>query len=183
MCYMLTSLVSLQEGNIKKSEKSVKTINIEGEHLYIFQMTWGISIKFSVKMWLMIIMKVTKNQICTLSKKRIGFWKNHKGGGRRWNCNFPCTPAILGLRVRNSRDHGRVWTANLLCSYLTHWIIRLMALWVRYMHWSKKFLVQTLLRSPDFVLFDESWAQHQRKSLNRIIKELDIVLSNCVWSM
>ena len=39
MCYMLTSLVSLQEGNIKKSEKSVKTINIEGEHLYIFRMT------------------------------------------------------------------------------------------------------------------------------------------------
>ena len=178
---MLTSLVSLQEENIKRSEKSVKTINIEGEHLHIFRMTWGISIKFSVKMWLMIIMKVTKNQGCTLSKKHIGFWKNHKGeGGGRWNCNSPCTPAILGLRVRNSRDHGRVWTSNLLCSYLTHWIIRLMALWVRYMHWSKKFVV---LRSLDFVLFDESWAQHQRKSLNRIIKELDIVLSNCVWSM
>ena len=29
----------------------------------------------------MIIMKVTKNQGCTLSKKHIGFWKNHKGGG------------------------------------------------------------------------------------------------------
>ena len=29
----------------------------------------------------MIIMKVTKNQSCTLSKKHIGFWKNHKGGG------------------------------------------------------------------------------------------------------
>ena len=183
---MLTSLVSLQEENIKRSEKSVKTINIKGEHLHIFRMTWGISIKFSVKMWLMIIMKVTKNQGCTLSKKHIGFWKNHKGGGGggRSNCNLPCTPAILGLRVRNSWDHGRVWTANLVCSYVTHWIIRLMALCVRYMHWSKKFLVQTtLLRSLDFVLFDESWAQHQTKLLNRIIKELDIVLSNCVWSM
>ena len=182
---MLTSLVSLQEENIKRSEKSVKTINIEGEHLHIFRMTWGISIKFSVKMWLMIIMKVTKNQGCTLSKKHIGFWKNHRGGGGapvKWQ--LPLHPSYSRiLRVRNSRDHGRVWTSNLLCSYLTHWIIRLMALWVRYMHWSKKFLVQTLLRSLDFVLFDESWAQHQRKSLNRIIKELDIVLSNCVWSM
>ena len=28
----------------------------------------------------MILMKVTKNQGCTLSKKHIGFWKNHKGG-------------------------------------------------------------------------------------------------------
>ena len=32
-------------------------------------------------MWFMIIMEVTKNQGCTLSKKHIGFWKNHKGGG------------------------------------------------------------------------------------------------------
>ena len=30
------SLVSLQQGNLKKSEKSVKIVNIEGENLNIF---------------------------------------------------------------------------------------------------------------------------------------------------
>ena len=33
---MLTSLVSLQQGNVKKSEKSMKTINIDGENLVTY---------------------------------------------------------------------------------------------------------------------------------------------------
>ena len=36
ICYILTSLVSLQLGNVQKSEKSDKTVNIEGES-YIFE--------------------------------------------------------------------------------------------------------------------------------------------------
>ena len=36
ICYMLTSLLSLQQGNVKKSEKSMKIVNIEGENLHIF---------------------------------------------------------------------------------------------------------------------------------------------------
>ena len=39
--YMLTSLVSFQQGNVKKSKKSMKIINIEGENLNIFWTTWG----------------------------------------------------------------------------------------------------------------------------------------------
>ena len=39
--YMLTSLVSFQQGNVKKSKKSVKIINTEGENLNIFWTTWG----------------------------------------------------------------------------------------------------------------------------------------------
>ena len=31
ICYILTSLVSLQQGNVKKSEKSIKILNIEGK--------------------------------------------------------------------------------------------------------------------------------------------------------
>ena len=34
--YMLTSLVSLQQGNVKKSKKLVKIVNSEGENLHIF---------------------------------------------------------------------------------------------------------------------------------------------------
>ena len=36
ICFMLTSLVSLQQGNVKKSEKSMKIVNIHRENLHIF---------------------------------------------------------------------------------------------------------------------------------------------------
>ena len=57
---MLTSSVSLQQGNIKKSKKSMKIINIKGENLL---MTRGVSRKFSGKIWLIIILKVKKNRL------------------------------------------------------------------------------------------------------------------------
>ena len=44
----------------KKSEKLMKIVNTDGENLYIFWTAWGISMKFSGKMWLSIILKVTK---------------------------------------------------------------------------------------------------------------------------
>ena len=40
----------------------MKISNIEREIIYIFWTTWGISIKFSGKMWLIIILKLTKKQ-------------------------------------------------------------------------------------------------------------------------
>ena len=80
ICYVLSSLVSLQPGYIKTSEKSMKIVNIEGENLHLFSMTWGISTKFSEKMWLMIILKATKKQGCTLSRENIYFWKTQEKG-------------------------------------------------------------------------------------------------------
>ena len=35
ICYMMTSLDSLQQGNVKKSKKSMKIVNIEAENLHI----------------------------------------------------------------------------------------------------------------------------------------------------
>ena len=67
ICYMVTSLVSLQQVNVKKSEKSMKIVNIEGVNLHIFWKTWGNTIKFSGKTWLIIISKVTKKQGFTFS--------------------------------------------------------------------------------------------------------------------
>ena len=58
---MLTLLVFLQQGNIKKSEKIMKVVNTDRENVHIFWTIWGLSIKFSGKMWIMIILKVTKN--------------------------------------------------------------------------------------------------------------------------
>ena len=57
---MLTSLISLQQGNVKKSKKAMKIVSIEGESLHIFWTTWGLSMEFSEKTWLMIILKFTK---------------------------------------------------------------------------------------------------------------------------
>ena len=47
ICYMLTSLVYLQQGNVKKSKKDA---SIDEENLQIFRTTWGIVLKVSAKL-------------------------------------------------------------------------------------------------------------------------------------
>ena len=47
---------------------SMKIANFDREILYIFWTTWGISMKLSGKMWLMIILIVTKNLFSPNSK-------------------------------------------------------------------------------------------------------------------
>ena len=65
---MLTSSVTcwrhyfLVTKNVKNFFKMMKIVNIHGENLRIFWTTWGISMKFSGKIWLMIILKATKMQ-------------------------------------------------------------------------------------------------------------------------
>ena len=54
--------------------------NIDKEILHDFWTTWGISMKFSGKMWLLIKLKVTKNQGPTLSLQDTFFEKPTKGG-------------------------------------------------------------------------------------------------------
>ena len=56
--------------------------NNDRESLHIFWTTWGISMKFSGKMWLLMILKVTKNQALThsLEKRQRG----GGGGGSNW---------------------------------------------------------------------------------------------------
>lgn len=53
----------------------------------------------------MIIMEVTKNQGCTLSKKHIGFWKNHKGeGGGTVKLQLPLHPSYS--RIKSPKFQG-----------------------------------------------------------------------------
>ena len=56
--------------------------DIEREILHDFWTTWGISMKFSGKMCLMIILKVTKNQDFTLCLEDTIFEKPQGGGGQ-----------------------------------------------------------------------------------------------------
>ena len=102
ICFMLMSLVSLQQGNVKKSKKIMKIVKggLVSEHpllvkvltgpkhcwnlhnntfilwfhhseinvdrnLHIFWMSWGISMNFWGKMWLMIILKSQKTWVST----------------------------------------------------------------------------------------------------------------------
>ena len=68
----------------------IKIANIDREILHNFWTTWGISMKISGKMWLLIILKVTKKQGFTLFLEDTSFEKPQKGGS-----NWP--PAVLGL--------------------------------------------------------------------------------------
>ena len=73
---MLKSFVSLQQENIKTSKKSVKVVNIERENLFTL---W--TIKFAGKIWLMIILTVTKKYGFTISLENIFLEKPQKKGG------------------------------------------------------------------------------------------------------
>ena len=79
---MMTSLDSLQQGNVKNSKKPIKILNIEGENLRMFWSIWGISMEFYGKAWLMIILKVRKNHGFTLSLEITFLVKTT--GGSNW---------------------------------------------------------------------------------------------------
>ena len=59
----------------------MKIANIDKEIFHNFWTTSGISMKFSGKMWLMIILKVTKNQGLTLSLENTFLEKPQGGEG------------------------------------------------------------------------------------------------------
>ena len=92
ICYKLTPLVSLIQKskipffvkNPKKWWESIKIANIDREIFHIFWTAWEISMKFSEKMWLwlVIILKVTKSQCFTLSLEDIFFKKPRVGEGQ-----------------------------------------------------------------------------------------------------
>ena len=55
----ISSLVALEQGNIKKSEKKMmRIVDTDEGNFNIFWTTRSISMKFSRKMWLMITLKV-----------------------------------------------------------------------------------------------------------------------------
>ena len=55
-----------KQGNVRKSKKLMKIVNTDGENIHIFITTYLMSMKFSGKMYLMIILKVIKNLSLTL---------------------------------------------------------------------------------------------------------------------
>ena len=59
----------------------MKNANIDREILHIFLTTWGISMKFSGKMGIMINLKVTKIQYFILSLEDTLFEKPQEDGG------------------------------------------------------------------------------------------------------
>ena len=59
----------------------MKIADIDREIRHIFWITWGISIKFSGNMRLMIVLKVTKNQGFTLNLEDT-FFGEPQGGGQ-----------------------------------------------------------------------------------------------------
>ena len=74
----------------------MKIADIDREILHIFWITWGISIKFSGNMWLMIVLKVTKKQ------------GKPQGGGQ---IDHPL--AILALNKANTNFFMLFWVDTL----------------------------------------------------------------------
>ena len=85
------SLVYLQQGNVKKSKNLMTVVNIDKENLHIFQTARGTSMKFSGKMCLIIMLKVTKNLGFALSLEYT-LLEIHMGG------QFDPLSVFLGLR-------------------------------------------------------------------------------------
>ena len=77
----------------------MKIVNIEEENVQIFQTNWEISIKFSEKTWLMIILKVTKNQDFSLSLVNT-ILEKPKGRIKFTSSPQPNTKQILPLVIK-----------------------------------------------------------------------------------
>ena len=96
----------------------MKIANIDRESLHIFWTTWEISMKFSGKVCLVIILKVTKNQGFTLSLWDT-FFEKPQGGGRqidsppspsRFRANNNIAPAIIDdLFTKSCLEFGSIY--------------------------------------------------------------------------
>ena len=93
----------------------MKIVNIDREILHNFWTTWGISMKFSGKMCLMIILKVAKNQVFILSLEDTIFEKPQWGSV--WLPPFP--PAVLGLNNNGNNYHSTNFYRLTLSQYNT----------------------------------------------------------------
>ena len=89
----MTSLVSLQQGNVKKYKKMTKIVNIEEENLRVFWTCRGISMKFSRKMWL-------NDNIKSHEKPGLHpFSEKHMFGKTTGEGRGQFDPAFLGLNI------------------------------------------------------------------------------------
>ena len=85
-----------------------KIINIEEENLHILRTNLGISIKFSGKVWLRIILNLTKSHGFTFSIENT-FLEKHKSEGSNWPL-----PPLQPLRVKNI---GKAKTQELMWAF------------------------------------------------------------------
>ena len=88
-----------------------KNLKNWSKKLIIFWATWDISKKFSWKMWIMIILKVTKKQsfILSLSLWRMLFLEKPQGGGSNWG-----PPAFLWFIPKcYNLDFYIMWKLNI----------------------------------------------------------------------
>ena len=79
-------------------------VDIDGENLHIFWTTWEISMKVSGKMWLMIILKATKNQSFPLSLEHT-FLDKPQGWGSNWS---PSLLRVNRMKIKNLIRVGNV---------------------------------------------------------------------------
>ena len=84
---------------LKNWWKLMKIANIDREVLHIFRTTWRILMKFSGKMFLVIILKLTRSQCFTFFVED-AFLKNHRGVGGQIDPSS---------RFRDKEERSFVW--------------------------------------------------------------------------
>ena len=81
--YIINFFVTRKYRKFQKIDESNNVnidVNIDGVNLHIFQTTWGISIKLSEEMWLVIVLNIIKKTMASSSLYKIHFWKKKQGG-------------------------------------------------------------------------------------------------------
>ena len=99
------------------SKNPMKILNIDGGNLHLFWTIWGISMTFSGKMWLMIILKVTKHQGFTLSLEDT-FSEKPQGG-----IKLSSLPSPSLLRVKRERI---LWIWLCILQYISRFPTKLL---------------------------------------------------------
>ena len=135
--------------------KLMKIANIKREILHIFLTTWGISIKFSAQMWLMIISKARKNQGFILSLE--DFFKNifqkTIRGGAQIDIPPPLPHPLSRFRVKLFCD---VLTTLLCCTFFL------------FLH-----------HIQDLNLFIQGKVPFRKFSSSSFLQAIDLIVINC----
>ena len=101
---------------MKKSDKFMKIVGIDGKNFHIFSTNWGISMKFSGKICFVIILKSTKKQNVTslvLSWRQI-FGKTTRGGQIAPSQDF------FGDKLSCFEIYSRIMSSILLLEVSSH---------------------------------------------------------------
>ena len=137
----------------KNSNNLMKLVNIEEENLCIFWTTWVISMKFSGKIWIVIILQVTKKQgSLSPSLSRSGSPSRSQMVSTLVSTNFS-SPRLGHTIKANCTKNFKCWSRDMLNFYFLEKIMGLVSPSHLAYHFLRKiFLMLHSMNWPDFIV-------------------------------